>query len=59
LELLRASLAVEALEAFRRQAEEALAEEGVGSQQVGYNLLLRLRMDDLLEQAFLRPDTDA
>ena len=59
LEILRASLAVEALEAFRRQAEEALAEEGVGRQQVGYNLLLRLRLDDLLEQAFLRPDTDA
>jgi hypothetical protein len=59
LELLRASLAVEALEAFRRQAEEALAQEGYGEGTLGYSMLLRLRVDDLLEQAFLRPDPDA
>jgi hypothetical protein len=54
LEAFRATLAAETLETFRRQAAEALAQEGYGERTLGYATLLRLRVDDLLEQAFLR-----
>ena len=57
LEAFRATLAAEALETFHQQAAEALAQEGHGERTLGYTMLLRLRVDDLLEQAFLRHET--
>jgi hypothetical protein len=57
LEAFRAALTPQALEAFHSQAEEALAQEGYGERTLGYTMLLRLRLDDLLEQAFLQHET--
>ena len=57
LEAFRATLSDEALETFHCQAEEALAQEGYNERTLGYTMLLRLRVDDLLEQAFLRQET--
>jgi hypothetical protein len=57
LEAFRAALADDAIETFHRQAEEALAQEGYNERTLGYPTLLRLRRDDLLEQAFLRQET--
>jgi hypothetical protein len=57
LEAFRATLSDDALETFHRQAEEALAQEGYNERTLGYPTLLRLRRDDLLEQAFLRQET--
>ncbi len=57
LEAFRATLSAEVLETFRQQAVETLAQEGHGERTLGYTMLLRLRVDDLLEQAFLRQET--
>jgi hypothetical protein len=57
LDAFRATLSAEILETFRQQAAEALAQEGHGERTLGYTMLLRLRVDDLLEQAFLRHET--
>ena len=57
LEAFRATLGPEALETFHQQATEALAQEGYNERTLGYTMLLRLRVDDLLEQAFLRQET--
>ena len=57
LEACRATLSEETLETFHQQAAEGLAQEGYGERTLGYTMLLRLRMDDLLEQAFLRHET--
>jgi len=57
LEAFRATLSAEVLETFRQQAAAALAQEGHGERALGYTMLLRLRVDDLLEQAFLRQET--
>jgi hypothetical protein len=54
LDAFRATLSAETLETFRQQAAEALAQEGHGERTLGYTMLLRLRVDDLLEQAFLQ-----
>lgn len=48
----RATLSAKALEALERQAEAALAVEGVGPGHVAYGLLRLLRRNDLLEAAW-------
>ncbi len=56
LEAFRATLAEEAQEALQRQAEAALAEADVGPGHVAYGLLLKLRLHDLIEEAFQRAE---
>jgi Asp-tRNA(Asn)/Glu-tRNA(Gln) amidotransferase A subunit family amidase len=46
----RAALSDEALAALRRRAEEALATERVERTRLGYDVLVKLKMDDLLER---------
>jgi hypothetical protein len=46
----RAALSDEVLAALRRRAEEALAADGVEHTRLGYDVLVKLKMDDLLEQ---------
>jgi hypothetical protein len=38
------------LEALTRRAEAALATEGVARTRLGYDMLVKLKVDDLLEQ---------
>jgi len=47
-------LVEEAIATFRCQAVEALAHEGYHERMVGYSMLLKIRLEDLIEQAFLR-----
>ena len=54
LEACRATLSDAALETYQRQAEAALAQEGYSERSLGYRTLLRLRVDDLLDQACRR-----
>ena len=56
---MRAALSDEALEALRHRAEEALAKEGVNRTHLGYDVLVKLKMDDLLEQEDLSADMSA
>jgi hypothetical protein len=51
---IRASLSEEKLEALRRRAEEALANDGVERTRLGYDVLVKLKMDELLEQEFIQ-----
>src|SRR5262245_48535749 len=46
----RAALSDEALAALRHRAEEALAADGVARARLGYEVLVKLKLDDLLEQ---------
>jgi hypothetical protein len=46
----RATLSEEALATLKHRAEEALATDGVERTHLGYNVLVKLKMDDLLEQ---------
>jgi hypothetical protein len=50
----RASLSDEALVTLRHRAEEALATEGVERTRLGYEVLVKLKVDDLLERDSLR-----
>jgi hypothetical protein len=50
----RAALPEEALADLRHRAEEALAAEGVARARLGYEVLVKLKIDDLLEQAYVR-----
>jgi hypothetical protein len=54
LDAFRAALAEEAIATFRCQAVEGLAHEGYHERMVGYSMLLKIRLEDLIEQAFLR-----
>jgi Replication initiator protein A len=56
---MRASLSDEALATFQRRAEEALAKDGVDRTHLGYEVLVKLKMDDLLEQEDLLADVRA
>jgi hypothetical protein len=47
---LRASLPADTLAALQRRAEGVLATDGVDRTRLGYNVLVKLKMDDLLEQ---------
>jgi hypothetical protein len=44
----RAALSDEALAALKRRAEEALAADGVARTRLGYDVLVKLKMDELL-----------
>jgi hypothetical protein len=48
---MRASLSDEALATVRHRAEETLATDGVERMRLGYEVLVKLKIDDLLEQA--------
>lgn len=54
LEAFRAALSEEELAAFQQHAVEALAQAGHTERALGYRTLLRLRLDDLLDQACLQ-----
>jgi hypothetical protein len=56
---LRASLPGETLAALQRRAEEALAADGVDRTHLGYEVLVKLKMDDLLERKDLSADMSA
>ena len=47
---MRASLSDEALATLKHRAEKALATDGAERTRLGYNVLVKLKMDDLLEQ---------
>jgi hypothetical protein len=47
---LRASLPAETLAALQRRAEEALAADGVDRTSLGYDVLVKLKRDELLER---------
>jgi hypothetical protein len=51
---MRASLTDAELAALRRCAEETLAADGVDRTRLGYDVLVKLTMDDLLERNSLR-----
>jgi hypothetical protein len=46
----RASLSDEALAALRHRAEEALAADGVARTRLGYEMLVKLKVDELMER---------
>jgi hypothetical protein len=50
----RASLSDEALAALKQRAEEALTADGVARTRLGYDVLVKLKVDDLLEQEEVR-----
>jgi hypothetical protein len=53
---LRASLPADTLEALRRRAEEALATDGANSTRLGYDVLVKIKLDELLEREFMPTD---
>jgi hypothetical protein len=48
----RASLSDAELATLKHRAEEALAGDGVERTSLGYNVLVKLKLDDRLEQAY-------
>ena len=50
----RTMLSDEALAVLRQRAEEALAADGVARMRLGYEVLVKLKMDELLEQECVR-----
>ena len=50
---IRAALPDDVLETLRRRAEEALAAEGVARTRLGYDMLVKLKVDELLEGDYL------
>jgi hypothetical protein len=55
----RAALSDEALVALKHRAEEALAADGVACTRLGYEVLVKLKMDELLERDYLPVDGSA
>jgi hypothetical protein len=53
---IRAALSEGVLTAVRRRAEQALATEGVVRTHLGYEVLVKLKVDELLEQEYLPTD---
>jgi plasmid replication initiation protein len=49
---MRAALSGEALAALKHRAEEALATEGVARTRLGYEVLVKLKIDEFLEQEY-------
>jgi hypothetical protein len=47
---IRAALSTDTLETLRHRAEEALAADGVARTHLGYDVLVKLKVDDLLER---------
>ena len=52
----RASLSDEALAALKHRAEEVLATDGVARTRLGYEVLVKLKVDELLERDYLPAD---
>jgi hypothetical protein len=52
----RAALSDEALATLKCRAEEALAADGVARTRLGYDVLVKLKMDELLEREYLPTD---
>jgi hypothetical protein len=50
---LRAGLSDEALETLRHRAEEALSTEGVEHTHLGYEVLVKLKVDEFLDQEYM------
>jgi hypothetical protein len=48
----RAALSDGALAALKRSAEEALAADGVARTRLGYDVLVKLKVEELLEEEF-------
>ena len=53
---IRASLPADTLEALRRRAEEALATDGTDRPRLGYDVLVKIKLDELLEREFMPTD---
>ena len=53
---IRATLPEDVLATLRHRAEEALATEGVARTRLGYEVLVKLKVDELLEQEYLPTD---
>jgi hypothetical protein len=53
---LRASLPADMLESLRRRAEEALAEDGMERARLGYDVLVKIKLDELIEREFMPMD---
>ena len=53
---IRAALPADTLEALRRRAEEALATDGANSTRLGYDVLVKIKLDELLEREFVPAD---
>jgi hypothetical protein len=54
---IRAALPADTLEALRRRAEEALANDGTDSTRLGYDVLVKMKMDELIEREVVPTDT--
>lgn len=53
---LRAALPADTLEALRRRAEEVLANDGTDNTRLGYDVLVKMKMDEFLEREFVPTD---
>jgi hypothetical protein len=53
---IRAALPADTLEALRRRAEEALANDGTDRTHLGYDVLVKIKLDELLERECLPMD---
>ena len=53
---LRAALPADTLEALRRRAEEGLATDGTDRTRLGYDVLVKMKMDEFLEREFTPSD---
>jgi hypothetical protein len=51
---MRASLSDAELATLKQRAEEALAADGVARSRLGYEVLVKLKVDELLEREYLR-----
>jgi hypothetical protein len=49
--VIRASLSKDTVKVLRRRAEEALAADGMERTRLGYDVLVKLKVDELLELA--------
>jgi hypothetical protein len=53
---LRAALPEDTLASLTHRAEEALANDGVARTRLGYDVLVKMKLDELIEQEFLPTD---
>jgi hypothetical protein len=54
---LRAALPADTLEALRRRAEEVIANDGTDGTHLGYDVLVKMKMDELIEREVVPTDT--
>jgi hypothetical protein len=55
---IRASMPEDRLATLRCHAEEALATDGVARTRLGYEMLVKLKVDELLEREYLPTDAN-